>query len=99
MRKITEDSIDAFMSGHSFKRSNTEVKSGPVTRLYLFDNCIAKKIGEEIHISNAGWQTITTKERLNGIPGVNIIQRKGNWFLKDSKKCNYNFWDGKWKKI
>jgi hypothetical protein len=39
-------------------------------------------------ISNAGWDSKTTKERLNELPGVNIRQSKGVWYLNNLQ------WDG-----
>ena len=98
MRKITEDAVEAFENDKPFKRSNTEVEVNP-TRLYLHDNLIAKK-ENGLWITDAGWQTNTTKERLNGIPGVHIVQRNWNWFLKDKNDlCEFKKWNGEWKKI
>ncbi|ANA49155.1 hypothetical protein PMW_30 [Pseudomonas phage phiPMW] len=97
-RKITTDAINAFMAGEKFNRDNTMVSVGPNTGacgLHLHGNLIATRergLGE-IEISNAGFFTNTTKERLNGIPGVSICQRKGVWYL------NGNEWDGSWTKI
>ena len=54
---------------------------------------IAKLKDGELHITSAGWQTNTTKERLNGIPGVRIQQRNWTWYLNDKK------WNGEWTKI
>ena len=36
-----------------------------------------------------GWNTATTKERLNALPDVSIQQVRGEWFL------NGREWDGK----
>lgn len=84
MRKITEQSINAFLNHRSFKKDNTEVKrynlSGEYA-LYLFGNRIAWLESGKIWISNRGYFTQTTKERLNAIPNVSIIQRKRKWYL------------------
>lgn len=89
MRKVTQDASHAFMRRENFKNGNTEVKvEDGVTRMYLFDNLIAQKTGLATTITTAGWRTATTKERLNGIAGVNIQQVKGRWFL------NGEPWDG-----
>lgn len=100
MRKITRDAINAFMSGRKFKRDNTQVTifdvmyedSKPTIGLYLHGNLIARREKDtgKIKISNAGWSTNTTKERLNGIPGVSIHQKAGQWYLNGVK------WDGGW---
>ena len=46
-----------------------------------------------LSISNAGWESNTTKERLNGLPGVSIRQKNWSWFLNGEE------WDGNWKRI
>lgn len=85
MRSITRDSIYAFMNDENFKSSNTEVLTLPnETILKLFDNVIAYRKNNKartITITDAGWKTKTTKERLNGIGGVHIKQSKGVWYL------------------
>jgi hypothetical protein len=73
--------------------SNTQVivdKKGNAS-MYLFSNKIAVFSAEGIlYISNAGWFSVTTKRRLNDLPGVHISQRKGYWYLYD------DLWDGRW---
>lgn len=94
MRKITEKAVEAFLSNNSFNGNNTKVsKVIGGTRMYLHNNCIAENINGRIGITNCGWFTNTTKERLNGIPGVSIRQVNGNWIL------NGNLWDGAWIEI
>jgi len=93
MRVITEKSANAFMNAKSFKQSNTEVEVLPnVTIMKLFGNPIAYLYNDPVMtltITSAGHKTNTTKERLNGIEGVNIVQRKGKWYLNGQE------WDGK----
>lgn len=95
-RKITKEAIEAFMSGEKFKKDNTSVEvAHGFVKLRLHGNAIAQKDLEtgDTEVTNAGWFTTTTKERLNGIPGVSIYQRKGVWYLNGAE------WDGEWKKI
>jgi len=83
MRKITKESVEAFLKGYDFKSDNTTVvgKAGG-TYLKLHDNTIACKLNDgTIEVSLAGWNTMTTRERLNGIPGVSIGTRKGQAYL------------------
>jgi hypothetical protein len=91
MRKITQQSVKNFIDGVPFKRSNMEVtREGTIYYLKLHGNKIAARLEDgRMWISNAGWDTPTTKERLNGLPGVNIIQRNWNWILNGMQ------WDGK----
>lgn len=91
MRKITRDAIQAFYNDEFFKRSNTVVNTGEEgTYLVLHSNLIAFKIHctGKIFIRNCGRKSSVIKERLNGLKGVSIVQRKGEWYL------NGELWDG-----
>lgn len=93
MRKISQQATAAFLNAEPFKGSNTEVKVLPnVTVLVLHGNEIAYKYNDPeqtLSITNAGWKSNVTKERLNALPNVSISQKKGVWYL------NGNEWDGK----
>jgi hypothetical protein len=96
MRKITQDAIASFNNHKNFKRDNTEVRissEGKIIELLLHNHVIAGKSLGILSITNAGWFTNTTKERLNGLPKVHVIQRAGQWYL------NGNLWDGTWIEI
>lgn len=100
MRKITQNTINAFLNDDQIKIDNTQVIlnanfGDPRTELYLFDNLIAqKRIGSKtIQITNAGWKSKTTKERLNALPNVRINQKQGEWYLNGTK------WEGDWMTI
>lgn len=85
MRQITKDSINAFMNGSKFNRQNMSVEVLPnVTILKLHGNAIAYKYNDPnktLSITNCGWFSNTTKERLNALPNVNIFQKNFNWYL------------------
>lgn len=85
MRKITEESVDAFMNARKFKKANMEVEVLPnVTILKLHGNKIAYRYNNPertLSITNCGWFTNTTKERLNALEGVNIYQKNWEWYL------------------
>jgi hypothetical protein len=85
MRKITEQAANAFHNGRDFRSGNTQVnrRLGGV-ELTLHGNIIAKNIGEGLHINLCGWNTNTTRERLNGLQGVRLHTRKGQAFLNDN---------------
>ena len=95
MRKITREAVDKFLSRETFKKSNMQVEQfGSTFRLKLHNNTIA--VLDEFNmlsISNAGWSSNTTKERLNGLPHVRIHQRNWNWYL------NGNEWSGEWTRV
>ena len=84
-----------------FKRGNTEVKTFKredetkpyFARIILHGNTIAELSHEGLQITSAGWETNTTKERLNGLPNVNITQKDFIWYL------NGHEWHGGWIKV
>ena len=90
MRKITEKATSSFLNNQNFRLNNTEVEVvGDETRLLLHGNLIAKKVNGILYISNCGWFSNTTKERLNALPNVSISQKNYEWYL------NGKYWDGK----
>ena len=92
MRQITKDSISAFMNAQTFKRQNMRVEVlQNVTILYLHNNSIAYRYNDPqrtLTITNCGWFTPTTKERLNALPNVSIYQKAFKWYLNGKE------WDG-----
>ena len=85
MRTITLNAVNAFMNASTFKASNTVVEVlSNVTILKLHGNAIAYRYNDPdrtLSITNAGWFSNTTKERLNAIDGVVIQQKAGKWYL------------------
>lgn len=61
--------------------------------LFLHGNCIAKLENGKLSITTAGWNTSTTRERLNALPNVHVYQRKGVLHL------NGKPWDGNWTEV
>ena len=91
MRKITKESIKAFYNREPFKKSNmlVENKEGK-TYLKLFDNIIATlDENNELFITTASWNSVTTRERLNGLSGVRLGTSKRQLYLNNVP------WDGK----
>lgn len=93
MRKVTEQSIEAFNKGKAFKKSNTEVEVLPnVTVLKLFGKEIAYRYNNPrrtLSISDGGYGVSkTTSERLNGLEEVNLRIKQGEWLLNGKE------WDG-----
>lgn len=82
MRKITKQATEAFLNSKKFNSKNTSVQiAGNVVYLKLHDNPIAKLENGKIFVTSAGWETNTTKDRLNGIPGVHVSQFRYQWYL------------------
>lgn len=101
-RKITTDAINAFMSVKTFNRDNTSVEVRPFKSetessviLKLHGNVIARRLvgSNSIEVCDGNYQSNTTKERLNGLPGVQVNQRKGVWYLNGKE------WDGSWTSV
>lgn len=99
MRKITQEAVSAFNANCIWHKANTDIML--LRRLFdeqeqivmrLHGNQIARKdrYSYRIEISTAGWKSNTTKERLNGLPGVSIYQKNFQWYL------NGHAWDGTW---
>jgi hypothetical protein len=87
MRQITRDIVNAFQNSRSLTTGNSRTDG---ESLWLFGNKIAEIKRDGLWITNAGWNSTTTKERLNGLSGVNIVQRRGTWYLNERE------WDGRW---
>lgn len=89
MRKITSLAVRSFEDRKAFNLSNTsvEVQDGTVT-LKLFGNAIAGTDYKGMWITDAGWESRTTFERLNGFDGVRVNMKKGQMYL------NGQAWDG-----
>ena len=96
--KITMDSVHAFIAGRPFRRENMEVTvSNGNTTLRLHGNIIALRDFEDgkVYIRNCGWETNTTKMRLNYLlytlnSALVIRQKNWSWYLGDKP------WDGEW---
>lgn len=96
MRKITNLVVSAFYGGENFKMSNTDVETyNWVTTMYLHNNTIATIEKDKLTLDDCGWQTNTTKERLNWIlEGIWCIRQKDFvWYLLLNNGEVYKFDD------
>lgn len=87
MRQITRDIVNAFQNSRSLRIDNSRTDG---ESLWLFDNKIAEIRRDGLWITNAGWDSRTTNERLNGLSGVSVSKRRGVLLL------NGREWDGRW---
>jgi len=91
MRKIEQQIITAIRNNQDLKVANSQVISYTNSSdVYLHGNLIAR-IGETwMELFDGGWQSRTTKSRLNallsafGMDGEYVFQKNFQWFL------NYN---------
>jgi len=64
MRKVTQQIANAFARGNKLAVGNTMTDGNAV---FLHGNKIAEWKQDGLHMTLAGWNTTTTRERLNGI--------------------------------
>ena len=96
MRKIEEQMNYAIRHRKNWAGSNTTVRcfkeNGVTTEVnvLLHGNCIAwfDTASNDFNISSCGWETFTTKSRLNALleefrDGARIFQKNFEWFISD----------------
>ena len=93
MRKVEQQMNEAILNRKDFFKGNTSVENyitetgAREAIVKLHGNHIAT-VGETLQICDAGWQTVTTKSRLNALcnefaEGCFVFQRNYEWFLGD----------------
>lgn len=76
MRNIIKLAVSAFYKRENFSQSNTTVKvEADKVTMFLHGNPIAIQYDDCLVISTCGWNSNTTKERLNGLNGVNVTTK------------------------
>jgi hypothetical protein len=90
MRKIEQQMNDAIRDNKNWTKDNTCVLADAgagCSFVFLHGNKIAE-VGENfIRLFDGGWQSNTTKSRLNailsahGLPGERIFQKNFEWFV------------------
>ena len=91
MRLIEAEMNSAISRKVDWKKSNTRVIYSPVrnaSEVYLHDNLIAIVNQDAIQLFDGGWQSNTTKSRLNailysfGLPNERVYQKDFTWYLR-----------------
>ena len=93
MRKVEQQMNEAILNRKDFFKGNTSVENyitetgAREAIVKLHGNHIAT-VGDTLQICDAGWQTVTTKSRLNALcnefaEGCFVFQRNYEWFLGD----------------
>ena len=89
MRKIERQMNAAISEGRDWSNSNTSVTHvDGVAMVRLHGNLIAEVAETYVKLYDGGWQSVTTKSRLNAImdahclPGEGIFQQKWEWFCR-----------------
>jgi hypothetical protein len=89
MRKIEQQMIEAIKDNKTWRSGNTKVTIGSdgVSYVFLHSNLIAEVDETSITVYDGGWQSNTTKSRLNAIcnafcvDGEGIFQKNFEWFI------------------
>ena len=90
MRKIEREMNAAILNNKDWQKDNTKVTYDPETnesQVYLYGNHIATVGDNFVQIFDGGYQSHTTKSRLNailkdhGIKGECVFQKNFNWFV------------------
>lgn len=83
MRKIISQAVSVFKAQGHFKSGSTEVYSdGLGTAMVLHGHTIARySPAKGLEINLCGWNTKTTRERLNGLPNVSVSTKQGQAYL------------------
>jgi hypothetical protein len=88
MRKIEAQMNAAISKGINWRSANTEVANiDGVSFVYLYGNKIAEVGDRFIRLFDGGWQSNTTKSRLNailrthGLTGECVFQKNWTWFV------------------
>ena len=94
MRKVEQQMNEAILNRKDFFKGNTSVENYITETgvreaiVKLHGNHIAT-VGDTLQICDAGWQTVTTKSRLNALlnefaEGCYVFQKNFDWFLGDA---------------
>ena len=93
MRKIETQMNQAIRGQRNWAGSNTTVfttDNGLESTVYLHGNHIATYFHDErtLQIFDGGWQSVTTKSRLNALlsefkPQFGVFQKKWTWYVSD----------------
>ena len=93
MRKIESEMNAAIKSKINFSKANTSVSYDVDTdesNVYLHSNNIATVGSNFLHIFDGGWQSVTTKSRLNALINefcdaftCGVYQKDFTWYVTD----------------
>jgi hypothetical protein len=91
MRKIEQQMCAAVQKNINWQSGNTAVTFDPesgVSKVFLHGNKIAEVSDNDMTIFDGGWQSVTTKSRLNAlcdefcIAGEGVFQKNYKWFVR-----------------
>lgn len=93
MRKIEHEMCSAVRNNKDMRKANTQVlysQSRGVSCVYLHGNLIAVVDKDTVQVYDGGWQSNTTKSRLNALINelcdgrmFGVYQRDFSWYIQD----------------
>ena len=99
MRQIEQQMIDAIKQRKDWKKDNTRIETinyndtYVCSNVYLHNNLIGVVGTNQVEVFDGGWQTNTTKSRLNAIinefcDGLTdgVFQKDYEWLIKDNNE-------------
>ena len=103
MRKIEQQMNRAIVNKNNWSNSNTFVEYNESTNcstIVLHRTAIAvyDHNTQALKLNTGGWQSVTTKSRLNAILselkcGFRVFQKQFDWYLQTNNQT-VDFWDG-----
>ena len=100
MRKIESEKNAAVLSRRNFSKANTSVTiKDRIAEVRLHGNLIARVGDTFVQILDGGWQSVTTKSRLNALlrevtPDGGVFQKDYVWYYNSSKVGTVPFMSG-----
>ena len=104
MRKIEQDMCRAVVNRKDMRKANTQVLYSPsrdVSCVYLHGNLIAVVDKDTVQVYDGGWQSVTTKSRLNALlSGLTdcytngVYQEDFTWYVRDKHSKRQPFTHG-----
>ena len=100
MRKIETQMNAAISANRNWSSGNTSVQfdsDSGVSRVYLHGNHIATVSEDSVQLFDGGWQSVTTKSRLNAIcdehaiTGEGVFQKNYKWFVRQFDDAKREF--------
>jgi len=91
MRKIESQMCAAIHNNQDWSNANTRVIYSPIrntSEVYLHNNLIAIVADDDLQIFDGGYQSVTTKSRLNAlcdefrIAGEGVFQKNFQWYVR-----------------
>ena len=100
MRKIESEMNAAVLTRRNFNKANTSVTiNDRIAEVRLHGNLIARVGDSFVQILDGGWQSVTTKSRLNALLSAvtndgGVFQKDFTWYYNSSKVGTVPFMSG-----